>query len=500
MSKKNIESSNYNSLFKAFSLLGGSQIINILLSIIRTKVVAVFLGTYGMGVLGLFTSSISLVRNLTDFGINISAIKDIAKANELNDNYQLSFIVRLVRKLVWWTGILGVIVMVFFSKQLSYYSFGNAEYTYHFITISISLLFYQLAVGELVVLQGLSRLREIAKIQILGSFITLILACIIYPYLEVKGIIFVIVLSSIASYLIALFYSRKIKLEKIELGLRTIFSKGQVILKLGFLLSLSILLSKFVEYIIRIYIIQNGSIDDIGLYNAGFSIINTYVVIFFASISSDFYPRLSKVANNIPQFTNVVNQQTEILLLLLSPLLILCLVIANWLVIILYSVDFVSITPMMQWIIIGMYLKLTSWLLGYLVLAKNDTKVFLYTQLFKNSIELVLSIYLYKCIGLLGLGISFFVTLLLSYILSIFIAYFRYKFRYNKEVVKIFMIQFFLGLFSFVCINYIHIPCKTLLVIGMFIVSTYYSYTELIKRINIRLFVEKILNKGIGNK
>lgn len=55
------ETRSYRNIFKATTLFGGVQVYQILISIIRSKFVAVLLGTAGMGIQGMFLSSISLV-------------------------------------------------------------------------------------------------------------------------------------------------------------------------------------------------------------------------------------------------------------------------------------------------------------------------------------------------------------------------------------------------------------------------------------------------------
>lgn len=68
------------SILKTTSLFGGVQVFQIIISIIRAKVIAVLLGPTGMGILGLLTASISLIGGLTGFGLGTSAVKNVARA------------------------------------------------------------------------------------------------------------------------------------------------------------------------------------------------------------------------------------------------------------------------------------------------------------------------------------------------------------------------------------------------------------------------------------
>ena len=67
--------SSYRSIFKATSLFGGVQVYQILIQIIKSKIIAVLLGPAGVGVIGLFQSGLDLVKNLTSMGLASSAVR-----------------------------------------------------------------------------------------------------------------------------------------------------------------------------------------------------------------------------------------------------------------------------------------------------------------------------------------------------------------------------------------------------------------------------------------
>ena len=71
-SKESITETSYRQIMKATSIFGGVQVINIIIQIIRSKVIAVLLGTTGVGVMGLLITTISFIAKLTGFGLNTS--------------------------------------------------------------------------------------------------------------------------------------------------------------------------------------------------------------------------------------------------------------------------------------------------------------------------------------------------------------------------------------------------------------------------------------------
>ena len=161
-------SSSYRSIFKATSLFGGVQVYQILVSIIKSKIIAVLLGPTGVGIQGLYQSGIQFVQSLTSMGLSSSAVRDVAEANATSDGYRIGRTVSALRKLVWLTGLLGLISVAIFSPVLSNYAFGNRDYTIPFILLSVTLLIDQLSAGQKVVLQGKRRLKDLAKASAIG--------------------------------------------------------------------------------------------------------------------------------------------------------------------------------------------------------------------------------------------------------------------------------------------------------------------------------------------
>ena len=125
---------------KATSIFGGVQVFNIIISVVKSKFVAVLLGPAGMGISGLLLSTTTFIGTVTNFGLNTSAVKNIAEANATGDNKRISDVASVLRRLVWITGILGTLVTLVLSPLLSELTFGNKDYTVALMWISISFL------------------------------------------------------------------------------------------------------------------------------------------------------------------------------------------------------------------------------------------------------------------------------------------------------------------------------------------------------------------------
>lgn len=430
----------YNQIMKATSIFGGVQVFNIIIAIGRSKAIALLLGPSGMGIVGLLTSTTGLISSLTNFGLGTSAVKDIAEAHAKNDDKKIAKTTAVFRKLVWITGSLGAILTLFLSPVLSEITFGNKDYTWSFVFLSVTLLLGQLKTGQDVILQGTRKIKYLAFANMLGSVSSLFIALPLYYFYGEEGIVPALIMMGFVGYLIALNFSRKVKIKKIKVSLEETFAQGKGMLKLGFMLSLSGLIATVVAYLVRIYISNTGGVEDVGLYAAGFQIIGTYVGLIFTAMGTDYYPRLSGVANDNDKRNTLVNQQGEIAILILFPIILVFMVFIPYIVQLLYSSKFLPINDMIIWAAYAMFFKAGSWAMAFQFLAKGDSKLFFINELATNIYLLIFNLIGYKYFGLTGLGYSFLLTYFI-YIIQVYIlTKHYYKFVLNTDFIKTFTI------------------------------------------------------------
>jgi len=489
----------YRQIFKTTSLFGGVQVYNILIQIIRSKVVAVLLGTTGMGVIGLLSSASLFISSLTNFGLGTSAVKNISEANVSGNSDRVFTTIKVLQRLVWGTGLLGTILTIIFSPLISQLTFGNKDYTTAFIWISVSLLFSQLSSGQLALLQGMRKLRFLAKANLTGSSLSLVVTLPLYYYWGLDGIVPGIIASSVVVMAASFFFSKQVAVTPVALSASDTLKEGKNMLRMGFLISLSGLLTIGASYIIRAYIGRIGGLAEVGLYSAGFAIINSYVGLLFSAMSSDYYPRLSAVASDNKKCIETINQQAEIAILILAPILVAFLIFIKWIVILLYSSAFVSVNGMLYWAAMGMFFKVASWTIGFIFLAKGASKLFFWNELISNVNMLVLNILGYHFMGLTGLGISFAVAYLLYLIQVYVVCKINYKFRFNHLFIRMFVIQFGLAVASFLTISYLRQPYIYMVGSALLVLSGWISLKELDKRIGLKLVMKNFRDKHSRN-
>ncbi len=491
----NEEQTSYRQIMKATSLFGGVQALNIIIAIVRSKFIAVLLGPLGMGIAGLLNTTTNFVGSVTNFGLGVSAVRNVAEASSTNDEERIAKTVTVFRRLVWITGVLGMILVIILSPFLSQITFGNKDYTVAFILISVTLLITQISSGQSVLLQGLRKLKYLANATILGSILGLITTVPLYYFWGINGIVPAIIITALLALLSSWYYSRKIKIKNVNVTRKETIAEGKGMIKMGFMISLSGLISVGVAYVLRIYISNAGGVAQVGLYNAGFAIVNTYVGMVFTAMSKDYYPRLSAVAHSNDLSKQIINQQAEIAILILAPIILIFLVFINFVITLLYSDKFLAINDMIHWAAMGIIFQAASWSIGFIFFAKANSKLFFWNELLSAFYLLILNLLGYYLLGLTGLGISYLVAYIIHLIQMFVVSRIKYKFNFNKNFLIIFSVQFFLALICFLQVKFLNNYYSYIIGTVLIIISTIYSLFELDRRLDLKQFLNSSLKK-----
>ena len=208
----------YRNVLNATSLFGGVQVINIIISLIRSKAIALLIGPLGMGIASLLVSTMELINGITNLGLERSAVKEISLANNDSNTKSVAKTISVLKKLVWLTITLGVVIMIVASPWLSEMAFGNKDQTISFIWISIALLFKQLSSSQLAILQGLRKLQYLAKANLLGNFIGLLITVPLYYFIRLDAIVPAIIISTFMSFIFTYYFSKKLEINKVKIS------------------------------------------------------------------------------------------------------------------------------------------------------------------------------------------------------------------------------------------------------------------------------------------
>lgn len=489
------DQNSYKQILKATSLFSGVQIVNIIFSIVKSKFAAILIGPSGMGILGLFNSTLNLGSGISKLGLDLSSIKEIAYAQQNISNERVDFIIYILKKITWITGLIGALLIISFSSFLSELVFDNKAYSFSFIWIAIALFFRQVMSANLAILQGRRELVKLAKANLITSGFSLIISIILFYYFGVDGIIPVIVLSAIIGFFISHFLNNYHPKFVQKLSIQETFIQGKEMIQLGLTLSVTSLFSILTIYLLQLYVKNVGGISEVGLYNVGFLIINTYVGMIFNAMSKDYFPRLSAIATNFDEANKIIIKQAIVGVLLVTPIIIIFLTFAPIFISVFFSSEFLSIVDLVSIGLLGIVFKSASWSMGYYFIAKGDSKVYIKTAIGFNTLLLVMSIIGYNLDGLRGIGISFLVYYSIHFSVIYMIMKLRYQFSFSNEFLLIFIGCIGLCGISLPLTYLENSLLKYVLLICIILVSIWFTVNFLNKKADLKSIMNNIIGK-----
>ena len=440
---------NYSHVLKYTGIFGGVQGLNIIFSLVRTKLIAILLGPSGMGLASLFNTTVGFVSQITNFGIPMSAVRHVSELYDQGDQNALAHFVKVVRGWELLTALLGMLVCIAIGPFLSYTTFSWGNHSLHFILLAPAIGMLAITGGETAILKGMRRLGSLAMVQILAVIIALLISVPIYYFFGESGIVPVIVLMALSTMLLTVRHS--FRLIPIQFaGTKGILGEGMEMVRLGIAFTLAAVIGSASEMLIRSYLNVTGDLDVLGLYNAGYMLTITYAGMVFSAMEPDYYPRLSAVQHDIAATNDTVNRQMEVSMLLLSPMLASLIVFLPILIPLLFSSQFLPIVGMAQVSALAMYLKVMTLPVAYITLARGYSLSYLFLETSYFVVLVLLIIFCYSNWGLYGTGIAITLAHLFEYLLVNGYAYKKYGYRFSATVYGYAIVQVALGLIAFV--------------------------------------------------
>ena len=408
---------------KAMGLFGGVQVMGILCSIIRTKLVALWIGPVGIGLFGLFNNVLEMISTGTNLGIRSSSVRDISQALEQSDRGLVARMIAVVRKWSLWLGLGGALLTISLAPLLSELTFGDQTHIWGFVALSAAVLLQALTNGEYAVLQGTARLKRLASVTLWGTIVGLAVSVPLFYLLRERSI-----LPSIIAYALALaafaWMFRNRDYPAAAVGRRETFDMGKGFVRLGIYMTLGNFASILASYAFNAWLNVHAGTEQVGFYQAGYTLINKYTGLILTALGMEYYPRLAKVADSRLRLRAFVSQEINVAIAVMAPVVALFILLRELVVWILYTPEFNVILTFVSWGMVGTVLRTLSWCLAFTILAKGDGKTYLWTEVASAVINLVLNILFYRWWGLTGLGVAFLVSYLL-YTLIVAVVYFR---------------------------------------------------------------------------
>ena len=361
----------YSQILRSSSIIGGASGISYIIGMVRTKVVAVLLGPSGVGLVGLYVSITGLFSTIAQLGIAQSGVREVAEANGSGDSERVARMVKTLRRACWFTGILGWILTAVLAWPVSQWTFGSPERMWAVVVLGATVFLGAVTGGQTALLQGMRRIGDLARIQVLSAIVTTLVAVGLYAWLGEKGIIPVIIFTSVIQLGFSWLFSRRIQLAHVPQSWAESARQSKQLIRLGAAFVTSGLIGAIVGLGLRALIVRYHGLEGAGLYQAAWGLSGMFGGFIITAMGTDYYPRLTAVISNHEQASALLNQQTEIGVLLALPGLLATLALSPYFITIFYSGNFAPSSALLNWYVGAVFCRMITFPMGFVLIAKG---------------------------------------------------------------------------------------------------------------------------------
>lgn len=418
-------------VLKVLGIFGSVQFLTVLCSVVRTKFVALFLGTAGVGVFGLYNGAIETINNLIQLNLLQSGVREISCAPQ----QRRGLIASVVRSLGVWLGAGGAALTLLMAPMLSRWTFGDASHTVAFVILSVVILLNSVIQGERAVLQAYGLFGRLARASLWGSVVATVVSIVLIVVFRYDGIVPSIVVFAVVTAVA--FYVGDGNVTFYRGPVREAVPIAAPIIKLGLYLTGAGFITALSQYIFLVWLRTHSSESAVGLYQSGYTVVTQYAGVVFTALLVEFYPRVSGVSGSRWRTTVYVRHELMFLLWGLSACIVLFVNLAPVVVMVLYDSSFMSVTGYLSLAAVGTVFRAVSFVLACVILARGDGLTYLFTESASSALYILFNIVGYELMGLDGLGVAY-IAWYAAYMLMVYAVYrCRYRMHLGRQAVAL---------------------------------------------------------------
>ena len=421
-------------VLKYTGVFGGVQILKALASLIRNKLAAILLGAAGMGLNAVFQNIGELIFSATNMGIPFSSTRNLSETYEQQDSNATTALVQVIRTWALWTAVVATLVCFVGAWGLDRYFFSEKGHSHlaEIMLLSLYVMSLPLEAAECTILKGTRQLKSVASVETLAAFGTILCTIPFYWLWGIRGVAVSLVVCGWMVVGVHACYTLRLFPYRVKMFRADMLHSGLPLLRLGIPYMMAAAAGALSTSLI--YGILSGE-SEIGMYKAAYSIIVTYAGMAFVALDNDFFPRLAAINNSRDNRNYAINQQIQVCCLLSGLMMSFMVTFMPWLIKALLSNEFLPAVPMAVAGAFYVYMRSVNLPLGYLSLARGESRIFLLLEVFYDILAVGLVWSGYSLWGLLGCGIALSAAGIAESFILIVTYGIRYQFRLESKTV-----------------------------------------------------------------
>ena len=412
---------------KTSFLSGLSTGISLLARLISTKIVAVYLGTNGMFLLGQLKDFLRLGNTISSFGIENGIVKYVAEFEEQKEN--LSNIIGTSFRINIISAFFVSLVILAFKNQISTFLQIDFDENFYFFLLVTSVISASIHTCFLSIYNGLNRIKLFVIVNIISNIVSAIILVLFVLKMQIIGAFYALVINQILTLIINIIFYTVYKPFLIQWifkkYINEYFKKLSSFSIMAIVGPVCLIISSF---IVRDYLYDKFGADYAGSWEAMWRISAIYLLFLITTFKFYLIPTFSKL--------NDIELKKEVFKIwkIVVPIIILITTAVyfskNIIINLLLSNEFILINSIIFFHLIGDIIKINCWVLGNIMISKAKTKSFVFFQIEWSLLFVTLSYVFIEKYGFVGVSISYFATYIIHF--SLLNIYFKKLLWINK--------------------------------------------------------------------
>lgn len=366
-------------LIKTSLLNSIAVVIKILTLLGINKVLAIYIGPTGYAAIGQFQNAVQMITTFASGAINTGVTKYTAEYHEDEDRQRLVWqsagTIALVGSLV--TGAAIAIL----NQQLAIWLLGDAEFGGVFLWFSATLVLFSFNALLLAILNGKREIVSLVMANVSGSVFAFAVTAILAIKYELFGaLVALVIYQSISFFITLLLCGRKPWFKINYLVGRIDWPSAKNLGKYTAMALTSAVCVPVSHILIRNHIGETFSWSAAGHWEAMWRLSGAYLMFVTSVLSVYYLPKLSELKSGF----EIRNEIIAVYKIVMPAVLVCSLVIyllRDFIISFLYTEQFHPMRELFAWQMVGDSLKIGSWVLGFVLVARAYTKFVIATEI-----------------------------------------------------------------------------------------------------------------------
>ena len=395
-----------------------SATLRIISAFIVNKLVAVYIGPAGLTVIGNLQNAINILLGLSTCAINSGVVKYTAEftgePDQLKSLFSTSFRIILIS-----SSLVGLI-SILFAPYIAIQILHQVQYAYLFVLFGVTVFLYAFNVLILAILNGRKEISRFTLANIMSGILSLLITSGLIYCKHLTGALISVVVTQSTFFFLSFYFISRCNWFSVSI----FFGKAskEVANKLFRYTAMGItsaIAGPLSLLFIRNHIVKNVSMEGAGYWEGISRISSVYLMMVTSSLAIYYLPKLSETQGN-REVRNEIGNGYKIIMPIVVGMSIVIYILRYFIIRILFTAQFGPMEELFLFQLIGDIIKVASWLLAFLMLAKAMAKIYIITEIIFSFTYFLLSVFFINHFGLKGVTYAY----TINYSLYFFTCYF----------------------------------------------------------------------------